>query len=116
MHRLGITLPEIYEMTDTLAIYVFLYDGTTVDQKFYDLIRAAVGEAIDYLIPNADFTAKKLCGHELWDLLNDGEQRRAGVCLSHMVEIGVLPLERAPSRRQSSLKYRLKHNHSSITN
>ncbi|HMW40487.1 MAG TPA: hypothetical protein PKD57_13855 [Saprospiraceae bacterium] len=87
---------------------IVLYEGYTVPQAFYDIIRVQIEVALPCLIPDKNYTVKALCGKEFWGMLGNGERRMAGRCAAHMIVEGCMPLRFAESRHEYPKRYKLK--------
>lgn len=74
-------------------LYVQLNNGRPVHSAFLDCIRIAVEERIPALQPNVKYTLKKICGKGFWKELDDGDQERAGWCMTHMVAKNQVPMQ-----------------------
>ena len=87
---------------------VALCNGRTVDPDFLEVIYSAVFERIPMLSPNMRSSLKAICGRDFWSCLSQGEKRRAGWCMAHLVTMGELPLMVAESRHEYPVHYQLK--------
>ena len=94
-------------MTDEI---IELNEGFQVPKHFFDCIFFQVSSRLTELKTDKTYTAKKLCGNELWLLLTNGERRLAGRCIASMVATGVLSLELefVESKHEYPKHYRLK--------
>ena len=86
-------------------IIIVLDDGYTVHKPFYDRIKYEILDALHVLQPNVDYTAKDLCGPDLWKGLKGGEPSLAGRCVADMVRKGVLPLRFAGCEYDNPIRY-----------
>ena len=88
---------------------ILLSNGRYVHPAFLNYIRDVVTERIPSLSPAATYELQQICSDYFWDLFDDGERRRAGWCMVHLVEKGELPMISVNKcRHQSPKKYRLK--------
>lgn len=77
-------------------------------EAFVEAIRHEVIEVLPGLIAHGRYTAKDLCGPDLWSRLHgQAAPRCAGMCLSYLVEIGAVPLVLASDPKDSPRKYSL---------
>jgi hypothetical protein len=96
------------------AAYIILndgydgYDGYCVPAEFYMAIRLQVEEVIPALVPDEVYTLEMLCGEVFWEPLTDGERRKAGRCMRHMVANNLLPLRPVKGRHEYPKLYQLR--------
>ena len=94
--------------------HILLYDeydgcvGYSVLVSFYNSVRRQVEEAIPHLVRDEKYSLEMLCGEEFWDPLTEGECRKAGRCMSHMVRNNLLPLRFADSKHEYPKIYELR--------
>ena len=94
--------------TTTNQDVIILHDGKSVSEVFYECIRSQVEFNLHTLVPGERYALKQICGPGFWDLLTNGEARRAGVCMVHMVENGLFPtLVVAESKHEYPVYYQL---------
>lgn len=97
------------DTTNTDNQTILLCNGTSVHPEFLKYIRDVVMERIPELSPAATYELQQICSDYFWDLFDDGERRRAGWCMVHLVEREELPMISANEcKHQSPKKYRLK--------
>lgn len=87
---------------------VLLYDGYSVPKILFDQVQQQVEGVIPMLERDERYTLEMLCEPNYWTMLDDGERRKAGRCMSHMVYMEILPLEVAESKHEYPKRYRLK--------
>ena len=58
----------------------------------------------------AAFTLEELCGKYYWDPLSDWDRSLSGMCMSYLVENGLVPFELVPRKGRDPypLQYRIK--------
>lgn len=91
-----------------MSTTVLLNNGRVVHSDMLKLVRIVVEDRVPSLPHSAKFTLKKIFGEGLWGELNPGEQRTAGLCMSHMVTAGELPFVVAESKHEYPVYYQLK--------
>ena len=86
-----------------------LSNGKSVPPEILELVGLVVEDRIPSLSPAATYELQQICSDYFWDLFDDGERRRAGWCMVHLVEKGALPMISVNEcKHQSPKKYRLK--------
>jgi len=71
-------------------------------------------QEIEFIAPGVPqgipFTTQQLSGEEFWGPLTDGERRMAGICMTYLVDNGLVPFELVPrkGRNPYPLQYRIK--------
>lgn len=81
----------------------------TLQNKFLDDILETAIENIPSMAPDMKFTLETLFGEELWKTLGDGERRRAGLGMKHLVDTGKLPqLRIADTKHEYPVYYEFK--------
>ena len=88
-------------------IIMGLDDGYTAPKPFYDRIKHEILDVLHVLQPGADYTAKELCGPDLWKGLKGNDASLAGRCVADMVRKGVLPLRFAGCEYDNPKRYTL---------
>lgn len=86
---------------------ILLHNGRSVDQDFLSCILFAVEDRLPSLSHNKKHSLKQICG-EFWHELGNGEKRRAGWCMEHLVSMDKLPLVFAEARHEYPKYYKLK--------
>lgn len=81
--------------------------GNAVPKPFFDNIMLLVREILPALERDISYTAEMLCGEDFWKSLSAGERRRAGMCLSNMVQDRLLPLVLVHGLHEYPLLYQL---------
>jgi hypothetical protein len=88
---------------------ILLFNGRYVHPEFLNYIGDVVMERIPSLSSHTIYTLEQICSDYFWDLFDDGEKRRAGWCMRHLVAKEKLPMIEANEYRcQSPKRYRLK--------
>ena len=98
------------EATNNNMVLYVLAQGQSVEKVLFDKIQARVMERLPLLNSKLLYSIKKICGEEFWKKLNRGEQKRAGLCMSEMVETNMVPMQLVlgKGRQPYPLKYQLK--------
>ena len=88
---------------------ILLDNGRFVYREFLNYIRDVETVRISSLSSHTIYTLEQICSDYFWDLFDDGEKRRAGWCMRHLVAKGELPfIEVNEYRCQTPKRYRLK--------
>lgn len=88
-------------------VIMILGDGYTAPKSFYERIKYEILDVLHVLQPDVDYTAKELCGPDLWKGLKGSEPSLAGRCVADMVRKGVLPLRFAGCEYDNPIRYTL---------
>ena len=91
--------------TDTVMI---LSNGKSVPRYLYISVQDQVAQIIPALIPGASYKLRTLCGERYWGKFSDGDKRKAGWCMTHLVDNNLLPLCFAEHIHEYPKYYRLK--------
>lgn len=83
-------------------------NGRSLPKELLDAVKASVMDIVPALMPQCQYTAKQLCGPELWSRLSDGQKRLAGVCLGYLVSEEKVPLEATTPQHIYHRRYRLR--------
>lgn len=79
---------------NSVPTHIMLYDGDdvyTVPAELYNAVRFQVEEVIPAMERGVKYTLEMLCGDAFWRTLSDGDRRKAGRCMAHMVANNRLP-------------------------
>lgn len=90
---------------DAGRIYLVLNDCTCVDPAFYKRMLEHVRERVPTLAAGSTRSLRQICDPTFWALLNNGERRVAGRCVSHMVVKGEVDLATVQQRHEYPKKY-----------
>jgi len=97
------------DTTNTDNQTILLSNGRYVSIEFLNYVSDVVTARIPSLFPNTTYELKQICSDYFWDFFNEGEKKRAGWCMVHLVAREELPMISVNKcRHQSPKKYRLK--------
>ena len=85
-----------------------LRDGYSVTGDLFFGVLRRVEDILPALLPEVAYTTEQLCGPDFWAQLQPGDPSRAGRCLAHLVDQGLMPLVEVPTRHEYPKRYRLK--------
>ena len=86
-----------------------LWNGGFVLTCYLNYIRDVVTERSTSLSSHTVYTLEQICSDYFWDLFDDGEKRRAGKCMRHLVAKAEVPfIEVNEHECESPKRYRLK--------
>jgi hypothetical protein len=74
------------------VVYVLLHNWYPVHIELLNCVRLLMQGVQFLLAPGKAYKAKDLCGHAFWALLEKGERRLVGSCISHLVRTDELQL------------------------
>jgi hypothetical protein len=81
--------------------YVFLHRRYAVLVELVNAIRAQLDDdRLSRLDEGCAYTSRQLCGNAFWSLLALRERKLVGSCISHMANVGDLPLIRVNAFRK----------------
>lgn len=94
-------------MNNETPTSVQLCNGRSIHPLFLERIRSAVMERIPTLKPHRIYSLRKICGDDFWELLEEGEQEKAGLCMSHLVTKHEVPMHFAGKDSHNANTYQL---------
>ena len=88
-----------------VANEIIFGNGLTIQEDLAKSILLQIEAMTLEMVTGLPYTLRKICGEKYWQHLNDGDRRRVGQYVNHLVTTGQLPLVKVDWGHEYPLKY-----------